>query len=312
MKSSARNIKMTKFDDLFQTEDHPGGNGEQVCELPLSELFSFRNHPFKVTDDESMQDMVESVRQYGVLVPGIARKSPEGYYELIAGHRRKRASELAGKVTMPVVIREMDDDEAILAMVDSNIQREDILPSEKAWAYKMKLDAIRRRAGRPSANNPRQVGENYSVEIISQDSGDSARNIHRYIRLTCLLPEILQMVDDKKLAFNPAVELSYLEEKWQKRLWEQIEKLGTVPSLEQAKQLKQLSQEGKLDDGEIAKIMAGGRSVSVQVTLKGRRLKQYFPIGYTQKQMEEVIFSLLEEWKSRQAAKTDGCCTETM
>lgn len=312
MKSSARNIKMTKFDDLFQTEDHPGGNGEQVCELPLSELFPFRNHPFKVADDESMQDMVESVRQYGVLVPGIARKSPEGHYELIAGHRRRRASELAGKATMPVVIRELDDDEAVLAMVDSNIQREDILPSEKAWAYKMKLDAIRRRAGRPLANNSRQVGENYSVEIVSQDSGDSARNIHRYIRLTRLLPEILQMVDDKKLAFNPAVELSYLEEKWQKRLWEQIEKLGTVPSLEQAKQLKQLSQEGKLDDGEIAKIMAGGRSASVQVTLKGGRLKQYFPMGYTQKQMEEVILSLLEEWKSRQAAKTDGCCTETM
>lgn len=217
---------MTRFDDLFQTEDHPGGNGEQVCELPLSELFSFRNHPFKVDDDESMQDMVESVRQHGVLVPGIVRKSPEGHYELIAGHRRKRASELAGKATMPVVIRELDNDEAVLAMVDSNIQREDILPSEKAWAYKMKLDAIRRRAGRPSANNSRQVGENFSVEIVSQDSGDSARNIHRYIRLTCLLPEILQMVDDKKLPFNPAVELSYLEEKWQKRLWEQIEKLG--------------------------------------------------------------------------------------
>ncbi len=312
MKSSARNIKMTRFDDLFQTEDYPGGNGEQVCELPLSELFPFKNHPFKVADDESMQAMAESVRQYGVLVPGIARKSPEGHYELIAGHRRKRASELAGKETMPVVIREMDDDEAVLAMVDSNIQREDILPSEKAWAYKMKLDAIRRRAGRPSADNPRQVGENYSVEIISQDSGDSARNIHRYIRLTCLLPEILQMVDDKKLAFNPAVELSYLEEKWQKRLWEQIEKFGTVPSLEQAKQLKQLSQEGKLDDGEIAKIMAGGRSLSKQVTLKSGRLKQYFPEDYTQKQMEEVIFSLLEEWKSRQAPKTDGCCTETM
>lgn len=298
MKSSARNIQLTFYDDLFTPGEKQEKARENVQEIELDQLFPFKNHPFKVLEDEAMKAMVESIKEYGILVPGLARPGPDGGYELVAGHRRKRASELAGKTVMPVIVREMDEEEAVLAMVDSNLQRENILPSEKAWAYKMKLDAIRRRAGRPSSDNSRQVGENYSVEIISKDSGDSARNIHRYIRLTFLLPEILQMVDDKKLAFNPAVELSYLDEKRQKRLWEQIEKFGTIPSLEQAKQLKQFSQEGRLDDGEMMKILAGGRTASVQVTLKVGRLKQYFPNDYTQQQMEEIIFSLLEKWKN--------------
>ena len=300
MKSSAKNIQMTSFEDLC-AGNAAGTGGEKVQEVALAELFSFQHHPFKVLDDDTMQEMAESIRTHGVLVPGIARPRKEGGYELVAGHRRKYASELAGKLTMPVIIRELDNEDATLIMVDSNLQRENLLPSEKAWAYRMKLDAIRRKAGRPAGNNSRQVGENYSVDILSENSNDSARNIHRFIRLTELLPALLQMVDDKKLPFNPAVELSYLTQEEQGELLKIMEKRVVVPSLEQSKRLKKYSQEGKLDGDVIEDVFAEKRSAPIQETLKKDRLRQYFPKTYTQKQMEKIIFSLLETWKTEHA-----------
>lgn len=305
MKSSARNIQMTSYDDLFSVGGPAEVSGEKVQEVALGELFPFKGHPFKVLDDEAMEEMVESIRIHGVLVPGIVRPRVEGGYELIAGHRRRHALELAGQTTMPVIIRELDDDESTLFMVDSNLQRENLLPSEKAWAYKMKLDAIRRKAGRPAGNNSRQVGENYSVSILSENSNDSARNIHRFIRLTELLSELLQMVDDKRLPFNPAVELSYLTKEEQGQLLELMGKLSVMPSLEQAKRLKKYSQEGKLGRDVMDAILTEERPAAVNVTLKSERLKQYFPKSYTQAQMEEVIFSLLETWKKDRNGVTE-------
>ncbi len=297
MKSSAKNIQVTKFDDLFSAGNPAGaGRDGNVQEIPLTELFPFKDHPFKVLDDDTMQDTVESIKIHGVLVPGIARPRAEGGYELIAGHRRRHASELAGKTTMPVIVRELDDDEAVLFMVDSNIQRENLFPSEKAWAYKMKLDALKHQGVKDTS---RQLGEKYSVDALSENSNDSARNIHRFIRLTELLPELLQMVDDKKLPFNPAVELSYLTQEQQGELMEVMGELQAVPSLEQAKRLKKYSQEGKLDRNVMDAILTEERPAPVQVTLKNDRLKQYFPQTYTAKQMEEVIFSLLETWKTQ-------------
>ncbi len=304
MKSSAKNIQMTSYDDLFSVGDAVGTTGEKVQEIPLGELFPFRGHPFKVLDDEAMQEMVESVKIHGILVPGIARPRGEGGYELIAGHRRRHALELAGGTVMSVIIRELDDEEATLFMVDSNLQRENLLPSEKAWAYRMKLEAIKRKAGRPSENNSGQVGQNLkgkiSVEIIAQEMGESRKQVQRYIRLTELLPELLQMVDDKKLAFNPAVELSYLTQEEQGALLELINELSCVPSLEQAVRLKKYSQEGKLGRHVMDAILTEERSVPVQVILKKEKLKQYFPNSYTPKQMEDVIVSLLETWKAGQ------------
>lgn len=305
MKSSARNIQMTSYDDLFSVGGPAEVSGEKVQEVALGELFPFKGHPFKVLDDEAMEEMVESIRIHGVLVPGIVRPRAEGGYELIAGHRRRHALELAGQTTMPVIIRELDDDESTLFMVDSNLQRENLLPSEKAWAYKMKLNAIRRKAGRPAGNNSRQVGENYSVSILSENSNDSARNIHRFIRLTELLSELLQMVDDKRLPFNPAVELSYLTKEEQGQLLELMGKLSVMPSLEQAKRLKKYSQEGKLGRDVMDAILTEERPAAVNVTLKSERLKQYFPKSYTQAQMEEVIFSLLETWKKDRNGVTE-------
>ena len=297
MKSSAKNIQVTKFDDLFSAGNPAGaGRDGNVQEIPLTELFPFKDHPFKVLDDDTMQDTVESIKIHGVLVPGIARPRAEGGYELIAGHRRRHASELAGKTTMPVIVRELDDEEAVLFMVDSNIQRENLFPSEKAWAYKMKLDALKHQGVKDTS---RQLGEKYSVDALSENSNDSARNIHRFIRLTELLPELLQMVDDKKLPFNPAVELSYLTQEQQGELMEIMGELQAVPSLEQAKRLKKYSQEEKLDRNVMDAILTEERPAPVQVTLKNDRLKQYFPQTYTAKQMEEVIFSLLETWKTQ-------------
>ena len=297
MKSSARNIQMTSYDDLFSVGDVAGTTGEKVQVIALGELFPFKGHPFKVLDDEAMEEMVESIRLHGVLVPGIARPRTEGGYELLAGHRRRHALELAGETMMPVIIRELDDDESTLFMVDSNLQRENLLPSEKAWAYKMKLEAIRRKAGRPGKNNSRQVGENYSVDILSENSNDSARNIHRFIRLTELLGDLLQMVDDRKIPFNTAVELSYLASEEQRELLSFMGELSLVPSLEQARRLKKYSQEGKLNRDVMDAILTEERAAPVQVTLKKERLRQYFPQSYSQAQVEEVIFSLLETWK---------------
>ena len=242
MKSSARNIQMTSYDDLFSVGDAAGTIGEKVQKIALGELFPFKGHPFKVLDDEAMEEMVESIKLHGVLVPGIARPCAEGGYELLAGHRRRHALELAGETKMPVIIRELDDDESMLFMVDSNLQREKLLPSEKAWAYKMKLEAIRRKAGRPAGNNSGQVVQNlkrkFSVEIIVDESGENYKQVQRYIRLTELLAELLQMLDDKKLPFNPAVELSYLTKEEQRQLLGLMGELVAVPSLEQARRLK--------------------------------------------------------------------------
>lgn len=302
MKSSAKNIELTTFDDLFGVGNPAEDQGGAIREIVLTDLFPFKGHPFKVLDDQTMEEMVESVREHGILVPGIARPREEGGYELVAGHRRRHASELAGKTTMPVIVRELDDDEATLFMVDSNIQRENLLPSEKAWAYKMKLDAIRRRAGRPGKGNSGQVGQNLkgkvSAEIVAENAGESYKQVQRYIRLTELLPQLLQMVDDKKLPFNPAVELSYLTREEQKNLLIIIAKLSAIPSLEQSRRLKKYSQEGELSVTVMDAILSEVRPLSVQVTLKNERLKEYFPQSYTQKQIEEVIFSLLDTWKT--------------
>ncbi len=294
MKSSAKNIQMTSYEDLFQISENSGPGGEKVQEIALTELFPFRDHPFKVLDDEAMTDTVESIKTHGVLVPGIARPRAEGGYELVSGHRRKRASELAGLETMPVIVREMDDDEAVLMMVDSNLQRENILPSEKAWAYRMKLEALKHQGVKDTS---RQLGEKYSVDALSGNSNDSARNIHRFIRLTELAPSMLQLVDDKKLPFNPAVELSYLAKEEQVRLSEKMAELSHVPSLEQAKRLRKFSQEGKLGEDVMEAILTEERKAPPQVTLKGERLRQYFSEEYTQKQIEDLIISLLEAWK---------------
>ena len=301
MKSSAKNIQMTHFDDLFSSGMGVEESSEKVQEVALTELFPFKGHPFKVLDDERMQETVESIKAHGVLVPGIARPRAEGGYELVAGHRRKHASELAGRMSMPMIIRKLDDDEAVLLMVDSNLQRENLLPSEKAWAYKMKLDAMRRKAGRPAKNNSGQFGQNLkgkaSVEVVAENAGESYKQVQRFIRLTELIPSLLQMVDDKKLPFNTAVEVSYLSREEQERLLEQMGRGNVVPSIEQAKRLKKFSQEGKLNTDVMDAILTEERPAAVQVTLKKDKLQQYFPRSYTQKQIEEVIFSLLQKWK---------------
>ena len=310
MKSSAAKMQITDLDALF------GGApaqviGDQLQEVLLAELHPFKGHPFHVEDDEKMREMAESVAQYGVLVPGIVRPRPEGGYEIIAGHRRSRASELAGKETMPVIVRDMDDDEATIIMVDSNLQREKILPSEKAFAYRMKLEAMKRKAGRPSKENSTPVGQNLlgqtSVAILADNSPDSKSQIQRYIRLTHLLPPLLQMVDENKLVLRPAVELSYLTQEEQGLLLEVMSSREIVPTLEQAQQLKLHSQNHQLTDTTIKIVLAQGKPGPMQVTLKKKCLSQYFPKDYTQKQMEEVILSLLENWKYQQkGAVTDG------
>ncbi|NBK80248.1 ParB/RepB/Spo0J family partition protein [bacterium D16-76] len=302
MKGSAGKIQLASLDDLF------GVNQSQATEEPfqeilLSDLHPFNGHPFHVMDDEKMHEMAESVAQHGVLVPGIVRPRPEGGYKLVSGHRRKRACELAGLTTMPVFVRELDDDEAVLIMVDSNLQREKILPSEKAFAYRMKLEAMKRKAGRPF-NNSVPLAQNYggktSREILGEQVGESQDQIRRYIRLTCLLPPLLQMVDENKLVLRPAVELSYLTQAEQGLLLAIMDRLTAVPTLEQAQQLKMYSQNGQLTETKMKVVLAHKKPAAVQVTLKKDRLKQYFPQDYSQKQMEEVIFSLLDAWKFQQ------------
>lgn len=303
MKSSAAKIQITDLDALF------GGApaqviGDQLQEVLLAELHPFKGHPFHVEDDEKMREMAESVAQYGVLVPGIVRPRPEGGYEIIAGHRRSRASELAGKETMPVIVRDMDDDEATIIMVDSNLQREKILPSEKAFAYRMKLEAMKRKAGRPRKDNCVPVAHNLSGRksrnVLAEQVGESQDQIRRYIRLTHLLPPLLQMVDENKLTLRPAVELSYLTQDEQGLLLEMISSREIVPTLEQAQELKLYSQDNQLTIAKIKVVLAQGKSGPMQVTLKRKCLSQYFPKDYTQKQIEEVILSLLKTWKSQQ------------
>lgn len=307
MKSSARNIELKSVDDLFATEEsRADAQREKVQNIPLGELHPFRNHPFKVKDDAAMQDTVDSVREHGVLVPAIARPDPSGGYELIAGHRRHHTSELAGKETMPVIVRDLDDDAATIIMVDSNLQREELLPSERAFAYKMKLDAMKRQAGRPMKENRDQVGHNFSgkrtVELIAENAPDSRNQIQRYIRLTELIPELLDMVDERKIAFNPAVELSYLKKEEQTLLLEAMDSEQATPSLSQAQRLKKFSLQKMLSLDVMRAVMSEEKKTDLdRVTLKNETLRKYFPKSYTPKQMEDTIIKLLEGWyKKRQ------------
>lgn len=306
MKSSAKSINLTSLDDLFSTEESRVEEScEKVVRIPLAELHPFPNHPFHVRDDEAMQNTVDSIKEYGVLTPGIVRPREDGGYEIVAGHRRKHGSELAGLTDMPCIVREMDDDTATILMVDSNIQREDILPSERAQAYKMKLDAIRRKAGRPaktaeidSKNNSRQVvGNLESAAIVGQEAGDSGRQVQRYIRLTELQPELQQMVDEKKISMTPAVELSYLKPEEQQMLLTAIDSEQTTPSLSQAQRMKKLSQAGKLNDDTMLDIMMEQKKPEkCELTFSGDVLRKYFPRSYTPQKMEETILKLLDAW----------------
>lgn len=301
MKSSAKNINLTSVDDLFSTEESRADAGrEKVMEIALTELFPFKDHPFKVKDDEAMAETAESIKEYGVLVPAIARPRDEGGYELVAGHRRHRASELAGLETIPVLVRNLDDDAATIIMVDSNLQRENILPSERAFAYKLKLDAIKRQGERSDLTS-RQVGEKlWSVEELAKNAPDSQRQIHRYIRLTELIPELLDMVDDKKIAFNPAVELSHLKPEEQTNLLEAMDMEQATPSLSQAQRLKKFSAEGKCTLEAMCAIMSEEKKGELdKVTLTSDKLRKYFPKSYTPQKMEETILKLLETWHKK-------------
>ena len=307
MKSSAKNINLTSVDDLFSTEEsRADANRERVMEISLTELFPFKDHPFKVKDDEAMADTAESIKEYGVLVPAIARPRDEGGYELVAGHRRHRASELAGLETMPVIVRNLDDDAATIIMVDSNLQRENILPSERAFAYKLKLDAIKRQGERTDLTS-RQVGKKLlSVEELAKNAPDSQRQIHRYIRLTELIPELLNMVDDKKIAFNPAVELSYLKPEEQTNLLEAMDMEQSTPSLSQAQRLKKFSAEGKCTLEVMCAIMSEEKKGELdKVTLTSDKLRKYFPKSYTPQKMEETILKLLETWHKKRTPDRD-------
>ena len=306
MKSSARNIELKSVDDLFATEEsRADAQREKVQEIPLSELHPFRNHPFKVKDDAAMRDTVDSVREYGVLVPAIARPDPDGGYELIAGHRRHHASELAGKETMPVIVRDLDDDAATIIMVDSNLQREELLPSERAFAYKMKLEAMKHQGERldlTSAQVGRKLENRESREILAEQVGQSRNQISRFIRLTELIPTLLDMVDERKIAFNPAVELSYLKKEEQTLLLEAMDSEQATPSLSQAQRLKKFSQQKMLSLDVMRAVMSEEKKTDLdRVTLKNETLRRYFPKSYTPKQMEDTIIKLLEGWyKKRQ------------
>jgi ParB family chromosome partitioning protein len=302
MKSNVNSIKLTSVDDLFKTEENRIEDlREKVTDIPLSDLHPFKNHPFQVNDNEELRELAKSIIENGMVSPAIARPRKEGGYELIAGHRRKAACLIAGIDTMPVLIREMHDDTATIIMIDSNQQRENLLPSEKAFSYKMKLDAIKRIAGRPSKENGDQVGHNLfgkkSIDIISSNSEDSRNQIQRYIRLTNLISPIIKMVDEKRIAFNPAVELSYLPEEIQKKLLEIMEMQQSTPSLSQAQQMKQLSAEGKLNEDIMLILLSGEKpNQKEKVSIKRDRIEKYFPKDYTVQQIEDTILKLLEDW----------------
>lgn len=301
MKSSAKNIRLTSVDDLFSTEaTREEAQREKVQEIPLEELHPFPNHPFKVLDDDRMLDTAESIREHGVLVPAIARPRTAGGYELIAGHRRKRGCELAGLSTMPVIVRDLDDDAATIIMVDSNIQRESLLPSERAFAYKMKLDALRHQGERRDLTSSQVGMKLQTLEIIGQQAGDSRNQVHRFIRLTELIPPLLNLVDERKIAFNPAVELSYLKPEEQTILLDAMDSEQATPSLSQAQRLKQFSQQGRLSEDVMRAILSEEKKTEVdRITLSNETLRRYFPRSYTPKQMEETILKLLEGWHRR-------------
>ena len=301
MQKKGANISLSSYDDIFETDtSRDEAKQERVQEIPLSELHPFEGHPFKVVDDEEMQKTVESVRDFGVLTPAIARPDPEGGYEIISGHRRHRASELAGKETMPVIVREMDDDAAIILMVDANLQRETILPSERAFAYKMKLDAIKHQGARSDLTSD-QVGPKLTAaEKVAEEANDSQTQVKRYIRLTELTPELLDMVDSGQIKFNPAVELSYLAKEEQKDFLEAMDYAQATPSLSQAQRIKKLAQEGNCTLEAMCEIMNEMKKDEMdKVTLKTSVLRKYFPKSYTNKQMEDKIIQLLEQWQKK-------------
>ena len=301
------NLALKGLDDLFSTEENrQEEQREQVQQIPIDELHPFTNHPFKVLDDEAMTRTVESIAQYGVLAPLIARPRPEGGYEIISGHRRQYAAKLAGLETLPVIVRQMSDDAAVILMVDSNLQREHIMPSERAFAYKMKLDALKNQGARSDLTSC-QVGTKFRAdESLAEDSGESARNVQRFIRLTNLVPELLDMVDEKKIAFNPAVELSYLDESQQRDFLEAMQDTQNAPSLSQAQQLKKMAQQGEFSYEKAFDVMGQEKkSEKDTVTIKNETLRKYFPRSYTPKQMEEKIIQLLDAWQKKQQRRNE-------
>ena len=301
------NLALKGLDDLFSTEENrQEEQREQVQQIPIDELHPFTNHPFKVLDDEAMTRTVESIAQYGVLAPLIARPRPEGGYEIISGHRRQYAAKLAGLDTLPVIVRQMSDDAAVILMVDSNLQREHILPSERAFAYKMKLKALKNQGARSDLTSC-QVGTKFRAdESLAEDSGESARNVQRFIRLTNLIPELLDMVDEKKIAFNPAVELSYVDESQQRDFLEAMEDTQNAPSLSQAQQLKKLAQQREFSYEKAFDVMGQEKKNEKDtVTIKNETLRKYFPRSYTPKQMEEKIIQLLDAWQKKQQRRNE-------
>ena len=307
MPKGSLNVSLKGADDIFSTEEsRQEQQREQVQQIPIGELFPFKNHPFKVLDDESMQRTVESVEQYGVLSPLIARPRAEGGYEIISGHRRQHAAQLAGLDALPVIVREMSDDAAVILMVDSNLQRENILPSERAFAYKMKLEALKNQGARSDLTSC-QVGTKFRAdELLAENSSESARNVQRFIRLTSLIPELLDMVDEKKIAFNPAVELSYLDEAQQRDFLEAMNDTQNAPSLSQAQRLKKLAQEGHFSYDVAFAVMGEEKKDELdKVVIKNDTLRKYFPRSYTPKQMEDTIIKLLEQWQRKQQRQNE-------
>ena len=307
MPKNSLNVSLKGADDIFSTEEsRQEQQREQVQQIPIGELFPFKNHPFKVLDDESMQRTVESVEQYGVLSPLIARPRPEGGYEIISGHRRQHAAQLAGLDTLPVIVRNMDDDAAVLLMVDSNLQRENILPSERVFAYKMKLEALKNQGARSDLTSD-QVGQKlWSVKQVASDAGESKTQIQRFIRLTSLIPELLDMVDEKKISFNPAVELSYLDEAQQRDFLEAMNDTQNAPSLSQAQRLKKLALEGHFSYDAAFAVMGEAKKDELdKVVIKNDTLRKYFPRSYTPKQMEDTIIKLLEQWQRKRQRQNE-------
>ena len=308
MPKGSLNVSLKGADDIFSTEEsRQEQQREQVQQIPIGELFPFKDHPFKVLDDESMQRTVESVEQYGVLSPLIARPRPEGGYEIISGHRRQHAAQLAGLENLPVIVRQMDDDAAVLLMVDSNLQRENILPSERAFAYKMKLEAIKNQGARSDLTSGQIVQKSkLSIERVAEDAGEGYKTVQRYIRLTNLVPELLDMVDEKKIAFNPAVELSYLDEAQQRDFLEAMNDTQNAPSLSQAQRLKRLAQEGHFSYDVAFAVMGEEKKDELdKVVIKNDTLRKYFPRSYTPKQMEDTIIKLLDQWQRKQQRQNE-------
>ena len=302
MKSSGRNISLTSLDEIFSSEESRQGGNEQIQHLPLSSLVPFKDHPFRVVDDDRMMETVESVREYGVLVPIIARPVEDGLYEIVSGHRRKHAAELAGLTEIPVIVRDLDDDAATILMVDSNLQRETLLPSERAWAYRMKLEAVERTLGRPKKEG--LIVSNFqgkkTTDIIGEASGESGRTVQRYIRLTYLLPDLIDMVDSGKLGFFAAVELSYLDDQQQFDFLDAMEYSQNVPSLSQAQKIKKMCQSGECDEKVMQTMLSEDKKQPEdKVTFKGDFLRKYFPKNYTPQQMEDVIVKLLKQWQKK-------------